>query len=495
MTNHYQPLLPSAPTVLIRTPYGRSGIIGLATGRVLAERGFHVLLQSCRGTFGSGGTFQPMRYERDDGLDTIAWIKEQPWFNGTLFTYGPSYVGFTQWAILDAPEVSGALTVVTSSTFRDPTYAGGSFSLDTVLNWATLIRNQASGSTWKFLVGQAGSERRLRTAWNHVPLREADAIGIGTEVPFFREWLANGSDEDYWRERSHDHRVASVTAPICMVGGWYDIFLPWQLADYARLRAAGARPRLVIGAWSHTSRELLARSIREAIAWFRSLSADDTSTGEEDSRRVELYVGGADEWRTFDDWPPPARTEEWFFGPDRTLSTTASEGTELDDFRYDPADPTPSPGGALLTTNAGRVDNAAVEARADVLVYTSAILTEDVEAIGPVTAEIRLRSSSPHFDVFVRICDVAPDGRSENICDGLARVVATGAESITEVELWPTAYRWKAGHRIRVQVAGAAHPRYARNPGTGEPLGTGTDMHAVEHVVLQPSLIRLPRSI
>jgi uncharacterized protein len=127
-----------------------------------------------------------------------------------------------------------------------------------------------------------------------------------------------------------------------------------------------------------------------------------------------------------------------------------------------------------------------------VLVFTSAVLTEDVEAIGGVSAEIRLRSTGSHFDVFVRICDVGPDGRSENICDGLTRVDEAPADGVVHVELWPTAYRWKAGHRIRVQVAGGAHPRYARNPGTGAPLGAPTEMRAVEHTLASPSLIRLP---
>ena len=238
------------------------------------------------------------------------------------------------------------------------------------------------------------------------------------------------------------------------------------------------------------SRGLLARSIRESVNWFGELRRGDRT-----SAHVELYVGGADEWRTYDDWPPAARTQEWFLGPDRTLATAASGGGELDRFRYDPADPTPSPGGPLLTPDAGRVDNTAVEARDDVLVYTSDALVEDVEAIGPVTAEIRLRSSGRYFDVFVRLCDVGPDGRSENICDGLTRVVADQPESVVDVQLWPTAYRWRAGHRIRVQIAGAAHPRYARNRGTGEPLGTGTALQAVEHTVLSPSLIRLPRPV
>jgi uncharacterized protein len=493
-TSHYAPRTESAATILVRTPYGRKGLAGLVTGRLLAERGFHVVVQSCRGTFDSGGEFRPMRHERDDGLDTIAWIEKQPWFDGHLFTYGPSYVGFTQWAIADSPAITGMLTAVTASSFRAPTYAGGGFSLDTVLNWATLMTNQ-SGSALSFAVKQSRSRSRLLRAWEHRPLTGADTVATGREVPFFQEWLAAAADDEYWRERGHDQRVPAVTAPVCMVGGWYDIFLPWQLADHAALRAAGATPRLVVGDWSHTSRELFARSIREGVAWFRALTSGDGTAAP-----VELYVTGAQEWRTFPDWPPPAGTVSWFLGPDRGLTTSPAPVAEPDRFRFDPADPTPSPGGALLTAGAGRVDNADVEARDDVLVYTSAVMAEDVETIGPLRAEIRLRSSVPFFDVHVRVCDVDPSGRSENISDGLTRVhdpdgtPADGIRAVT-VHLWPVAHRFRTGHRIRLQVSGGAHPRVARNPGTGAPLGEDDRMCPVDQEVFldrdRPSVLLL----
>lgn len=496
-TDHYAPRLESAPTVLIRTPYGRRGVLGLVSGRVLAERGFHVVLQSCRGTFDSGGTFAPMRHEHDDGLDTLAWLEKQQWFDGSLFTYGPSYVGFTQWAIAaDAgPMLKGMLTAVTASSFRDPTYAGGSFSLDTILNWATLMNNQG-GSLLSFARKQSRTQPLLRKAWMHLPLAEADSVAAGAEVDFFQEWLARATDEPYWVERNHDRQIERTSAAVCMVGGWYDIFLPWQLADYARLRRAGHQPRLVIGPWSHASRELFGQSMREGIAWFRA-HADGPKP--DAHAPVHLYVAGADEWRDYATWPPAGGTREWSIRPGGVLvdaeaggSTPASHVT-ADRFRYDPADPTPSPGGPLLTAGGGRRDNTLVEARDDVLVYTGEPLATAVEVIGAVTATIRVRSSSAHFDIFVRVCDVNPKGRSENICDGLIRCgdeVPVDPDGVRQVNvaLWPTAYRWRPGHRIRVQVAGGAHPRYARNPGTGEPLGTATRLSNVEHDMLGGTL-------
>jgi putative CocE/NonD family hydrolase len=499
-TDHWEPRLRPAPTIMIRTPYGRSGVIGLVSGRVLAERGFHVVLQSCRGTFDSGGEFDPMRHEREDGLDTVAWIGRQPWFDGNLFTFGPSYLGFTQWAIAaDAgPALKGMLTVVTASTFRDPTYAGGAYSLDTILNWVTITANQG-GSLLSFAYKQSRAQARLRRAWSHLPLSEVDGVVTGREIRFFQEWLKHAEPGDpYWDLRGNPD-LAKVQAPVCMVGGWYDIFLPWQLRDYATLRAAGAAPRLVIGPWTHADLGLLGVSLREGIAWFRAALNGGTPSG------VRVHIGGTGEWRDLPEWPPATGTTPWYLhGGGRLAPSAPAVPAPPGRFRYDPADPTPSPGGPLLTREAGRTDNRAVEARPDVLVHTSEPLAADLEVLGPVEALVHVRASSEFFDVFVRLCEVEPDGRSENICDGLVRVSpgmfppeADGVRPV-EVELWPTGYVFRRGHRIRVQLAGAAHPRYARNTGTGEPLGTAARLRPVDievyHDPEHPSALRLPVS-
>jgi uncharacterized protein len=503
-TDHYAPALPDAPTVLVRTPYGRGGANAVAA-RVLAERGFHVVVSSCRGTAGSTGVFDPMRHERDDGLDTVEWLRRQPWFTGRLGTFGPSYVGYTQWAIADVPELAAMATAVTSSQFRDPTYAGESFALFTTLAWASLLSAQAGpwlANTVEVLRGQP----KLRQALSHLPLNEADLLATGEEVAFFRRWLSlAGTPEadDYWSNLNHDHRVGAVSAPVLMIGGWHDIFLPWQLKDYAMLRAAGARPHLTIGPWTHGSRGLLATTLREGVGWLRAhLRGED----ELRDRPVRLYVEGAGVWRDYDDWPPQdTGRHSWFLQRNGGLSATSPHlsTSDADTFRYDPADPTPSAGGPLLLANvSGPKDNRAVEARPDVLVYSSGVLDTDVEAIGPVSATVHVRSSRPYFDVFVRLCDVEPSGRSLNVCDGLVRVRPSRYPSDTDgvravdVELWPAAHSFRAGHRVRVQVSGGAHPRYARNSGTDQPLGSAVDMRPVSvevfHDADRPSAVHLP---
>ncbi|HEY9241391.1 MAG TPA: CocE/NonD family hydrolase [Streptosporangiaceae bacterium] len=165
----------------------------------------------------------------------------------------------------------------------------------------------------------------------------------------------------------------------------------------------------------------------------------------------------------------------------------------MSSFRYDPADPTPSVGGQLVTGQAGAQDNRALEARPDVLVFTSGPLPADLEVIGPVSARLRVRASGPHFDLFARLCDVDGRGRSRNVCDGLIRHVPAAGQDGPEYEMpeyemtvpmSATAYRFRAGHRLRLQVSGGAHPRFARNTGTGEPPATATRLQPVQLEIL-----------
>jgi putative CocE/NonD family hydrolase len=194
----------------------------------------------------------------------------------------------------------------------------------------------------------------------------------------------------------------------------------------------------------------------------------------------------------------------WHLQPGRLLHTRLPRVSAPDRYRYDPANPTPSVGGTLLASSGGPRDNRALERRSDVLVYTSAALVRDLEVIGPVTAELCVRSSLEHTDFFVRLCDVEPSGKSRNICDGLQRLIPTawrrGADGVSavDVHLWPAAHVFRRGHRVRVQVSSGAHPRFARNLGGGEPLPTAVNMRAADqeiwHDPEHPSAIVLPIS-
>jgi putative CocE/NonD family hydrolase len=245
----------------------------------------------------------------------------------------------------------------------------------------------------------------------------------------------------------------------------------------------------------------MAEQLRDSFAWLGAHFSGDRSRLRADP--VRLYVMGANEWRGFPAWPPPGYAPEtWHLHAGGRLARAAPAASEPDRYRYDPADPTPIAGGTLLSAAGGRRDQRATEARRDVLTYTSDPLEHDVEVIGEVAAEIYAASSTGCFDVFVRLCDVDERGRSTNVCDGLVRVEPGGARPRADgtwgvhVALWPTAQRFRRGHRIRVQVASGAHPRFARNLGCGEPLATATALRASEQAIHHgpehPSAIVLP---
>jgi putative CocE/NonD family hydrolase len=465
------------PTVVVRSPYGRRQFVGLLLGRLLAERGFQVVVQSVRGTFGSGGEFDPFN-ERADGLGTLAWLRAQPWHAGRVATIGPSYLGLVQWAIAEpAGEELAAMAIqVSASQFYDETYAGGSVSLETVASWLVLIafqeRRLAPVSINRGL-------RALRKALSETQLGEIDVRVTGAEVMWLRNALQHpGRDSDHWLRRDYSGSVAEVLAPVSFVGGWHDILLPWMLEDFKVLQGAGRSPQLLIGPWTHISPELTAAGEREGIAWMRAhLLGDDRLVRDSKVRLMVTGEGGG--WRELERWPPDdTEARNLYLGSDRALGdeppTRARPQPPVFDYRYDPADPTPSLGGAVLLAREPVVDNAELEQRDDVLTFTTEPLTEPVEAVGEVWAELWARAQPPHFDLFVRVCEVGADGVSRNVCDGL-RSVEPDRAPISEdgiahvvVELWPTAHRFAAGSQIRVQVSSGAHPRFARNPGTGE---------------------------
>jgi putative CocE/NonD family hydrolase len=498
------------PTVLVRSPYGRRQVLGLLFGRLFAERGFQVVVQSVRGTFGSGGTFTPFD-ERADGAATLRWLRAQPWHAGRVATMGPSYLGLVQWALAaDAgDELAGMAVQVSASQFHGQTYAGGSVSLETVASWLVIIAAQE-----RRLAPLAINRglRSLNGLLGEHPLVGLDELATGAPVAWLREGFEQpGRDGEYWARRDFSVTVAQVSAPVSFVGGWHDILLPWMLDDFRALQDAGRGPRLRIGPWVHTSPELMAVGHRDGIAFLRAQLLGDDRLLRAEGRQLPVALRLTGEGRVRRElaaWPPAEATlTAWYLHGDGRLGTTApadGEPAGVDRYRYDPADPTPSFGGPVLMSRDAVVDNGPLEARDDVLTFTTEPLTATLEAIGRPSVEIWAQASAPGFDVFARICDVDASGVSRNVCDALHSVdperdrpAADGSVRV-RFELWPLGHRFAAGHRIRLQISSGAHPRYARNPGTGEdPASAALEtMRAVDIEIQRdaahPSAVRLP---
>jgi len=519
-TDRYWPQTPGPyPTVLVRTPYGRgleapgfNGLGMIIAAQAFASRGFATVVQTVRGRFDSDGVFDPRVNEPADGRATMQWIAEQPWFGGALGLWGQSYLGFVQWAIAaDAPPYLKAIVPAFTGAAAAPRYyPDGAFALRSTLEWLHVLdgANIPARARWRAVLR---SSRRmnpkilaqaLSPAVTHLPLIETDARVVGKPVPFYQEMLIHRPSADpYWQVRDFSSGLPRINAAISLMGGWYDLFLHDLLSDYQALRAAGKSPEVTIGPWTHTSLSGLVASLREGICWFDIHL--NGNTGLERKQSVRLYLMGANEWRDYESWPPPARERSYFLHTDGELHLgTPSDDEPPDAYRYDPADPTPALGGPVLMPPNGPMDNRSLEARRDVLSYTSGPLPADLDVIGPVRLALYVRSSATHTDFFGRLCDVHPDGRSINVCDGLLRVApgvgqrqADGSLRI-EVDMWATAQRFKRGHRLRLLVASAQHPRWARNLNTGEPAATSTRMvpadQTIYHDAAHPSALMVP---
>ncbi len=470
------------PTILIRSPYGRNEAAGPAAwivsfaARRFAERGYIVLAQDVRGRFDSPGEFDPFRHEAADGRATLAWIEAQPWFNGLVGMWGPSYLGYVQWAVApQAPLYLKALAPAMSG-MRLPMMGArdGAMGTDLQLRWIhTLDVMQRARSPFHWLhasrLTQAAKNRAMRRAARITNLCQADRAITGRTVPFFQDWLAHPQlDDPYWQAVDPSRQVDQMSAPAHLVGGWYDILLRETVEDYLALRRAGRTPYLTIGPWRHTDTAGLIESLRQSLVWFDAHLKGDRRWLR--AKPVRVYVMGKDEWREFETWPPPARSQSFWLHPGQELHPEPPPvDSPPDQYTYDPRHPTPAVGGNLYGAHAGRVDNRRLEARADVLTYTTPPLEADLCHIGTAHLSLHARSDQESCDFFVRLCDVHPNGASFNICDGFLRLPPGGPERQpdgslrVEMDLWPTAHCFQRGHRLRLLIASAAHPRWHRN--------------------------------
>lgn len=496
-TDHYFPRAEGDfPTLLVRSPYGRGLPWSPMFGVLYAEQGFHVVLQSCRGTGGSGGRFDVWRDEAADGQAAMAWLREQPWFNGTLGTVGPSYLGYVQWALaLDPPPELKAMVVQVG--LHDPHaffHAGGAFHLENALAVGAGMTYQHQGIA-PLVKAMLRLQRRLHKITTAQPLRGAYVSALG-EVPWLDGAMTHpDADDPYWHGTSTGKVAERLNVPTALIGGWHDVFADQTFEQYGRLRRAGCETALLVGPWTHNSamQQGWSEVFAESLAWLRAHLCDDPSGLRPTTVRV--HVGGeGGAWRDLDDWPLPTRTASWFPTPDgHLIRQPPTDGSPLTSFRYDPADPTPSVGGPLLSRTAGPRDNTALEAREDVLTFTGPPLAEPMDILGPVSARLRISTDTGHADVFARLCDVDARGRSTNICDGLSRLRTADQEpSEITVPMSSTAHRFATGHRIRLQISGGAHPRYARNPGTGEPPAEATSFTPVRITLHADSELTLP---
>jgi predicted acyl esterase len=501
MTDLYLPMEGETfPAVLLRTPYGSKQEGWIGKGMIAA--GYAVVVQNVRGMNGSGGSFFPFVYEMGDGMQTVQWILNQPWSNGKILLYGTSYQGFSAFEIARTGHPA-LVALIHTSAFSDlvPFMShGGAFHLMAHLRWF-----------YSYAAGQPDP-----------PLEAWDAIYRSVPIAdFFR-----GAEALMEEVATEPYDYESIRIPVLHITGWYDYIYPNVIQTYEALNTSSSADRLQhlwLGPWAHNDmlNGITAVGdedfgpeakmgtdwvVERATQWFNHALKVDEGIARE--KAVNVFVMGDNEWHQFDVWPPAELDyQKWYIDcGERANSATGSGvlGRDLpslgkqDTFVFDPNDPVPTMGGANFhfpPKNIGPRDQSQIEARNDVLVYTSAPLADDLLIVGPIKAVVYAATEGPDTDFTAKLTVVHPDGYVRNVEDGILRGRYLNAPSGTpqmlnpgqvyrfEIDCGATALRVKAGERLRVEVSSSNFPKYDRNPNTGvEPL-EATEFVAVTQTV------------
>ncbi len=489
------------PVILIRTPYDKNGMGGV--GADGARRGYAMVIQDTRGRFASKGENLPFEGDywgvHQDGYDTLEWLGKQPWCNGKIGTFGGSALGITQLGM--AGTGTSRLTcqyieVATPNFYQQAVFPGGVFKKAMIEDW-------------------------LRGT-NHSP----ESLKIWTSHPTY---------DAFWRARDLTTRWEKVNAPALHIGGWYDIFTQGTIDSFLGYQTKGGpkargKQKLVIGPWTHgaflpSAGELTypnaadpPNNLRDPWPWFDHYLKGE-SNGVADLPTVTYYVMGdvsdpkapGNIWRTADRWPPvETQPDAFYFHADRTLSTVRPGDDAPATYAYDPHDPVPTIGGPQLTLPPGPHDQRAIESRPDVLTFTSEPLRAPLEVTGRVRVTLWASSDAPDTDFFARLCDVYPDGRSMNVCEGQLcarfregfaqeKLLKPGQVYPFTIDLWSTSIIFNQGHRLRVQITSSSAPGYDPNPNTGAPFRADDRARVARNTIYldekHPSQILLPVAV
>ncbi len=492
----YTPTGPVKGTVLVRSPYGFGMFIGTMTGGVLAARGYRMVLARCRGTFGSGGEFDPMRHEVDDGADTVEWMRNQPWFDGRFATHGGSYLAFTQWALLmdPPPELVAAVISISPHDFYASSYKGGAFSLGDFLGWTDQVRRQEEPNFAKLVLGHAKAQRTVPAASAELPLSRGGEQLLEGGAPWYAQWISHRDPDDpFWAPMRLGDALDRVQCPVLLQSGWQDVFVDQTMEQYERLHARGVDVALTVGPWTHIEPATKGRDfvVNEILDWLDEHLADSGVRSR--PTPVHLFVtGAAQQWRDLPAWPPATTDRVFHLRPNGGLGDDPAPAGSTATFTYDPADPTPTIGGPTLLRG-GYKDDSALASRRDAVTFTTDPLNRPLEVIGYPTVELAHTTDNPYADVFVRVSDVDASGASTNVTEGFLRLGPADANGIVHLRLDPIAHRFGARHRIRLVVAGGSFPHWERNLGTADDPATSSRLALSTRTIdLTESTLTLP---
>ena len=495
------------PVVLTRTPYNKqdAGHYPLWC-QTLTQHGYACVAQDCRGRFESGGIDTVFRDDGRDGRATLEWIAEQDWCNGSIASVGGSAMGLTGYAMAPSapPELKCMVAAVATPDIYEHIFShGGSVRWELAYNW---------------LVGQGS-------------------------LDIYDEFVSHRLRDDWWQDYHWLASPETVNVKTLHFGGWWDLYIQGPLDSFRAYQhhggdGAAGNQYLIMGPWHHFTLDAdwLAQTFDgdritgdlrfpdnafpggwpfaedgwQLLFDWLGYCLKDEPTGVSSWPHVQVYLMGAvnepgapgNRWLALDDWPPQTVEVPYYLGAQGELTRTVPTADRMT-LEIDPEDPAPTLGGANhfpeievdgREMGIGPLDQRDVEAREDVLTFTTPPLGEAVTVVGRVRCRLWIRPDTPDLDLSVRLTDVYPDGRSMHVLDAVQRArmrcgddrecfLVPGEPTEIEVDLWSTAIIFNAGHRIRVAVAGSNWPRFEINPNDGGDLRTGTP------IVARPELL------
>ena len=496
------------PVVLSRTPYTKTG--SLRAGRDWASRGYVFVAMDVRGRGDSDGEWVPYRNDGRDGYDAVEWCAAQPWSTGKVGTIGGSYNGRIQWftAVLQPPHLAAMIAMVTPS--------------DPFVEWPTGLPLPMDISWYHFTAGHL-LQNMDAVDWSavqrHLPMLTMDSAA-GRPNPYWREEVRHAQLSDWWEPVRYQNKYDRVEVPVLHISGWYDDEQVGTPLNYIGMTTRGpaavrARQHLLMGPWPHAINstaklgavdfgptgqiDLTAVQLRWFDYWLKGVD-----NGVMAEPPVRIFVMGTNAWVSENEWPM-ARTQRTRYylhsggraasaAGDGALSTAVPAREPPDAWTDDPANPVTFITEPSFAQIGGPDDYRQVEQRPDVLVYTSDSLTRDLEVCGPIRARLFASSDGRDTDFMVKLLDVWPDGYVERLIDGMVRArfrdgmdrpspIEPGRIYGYDVDVWNTCQTFRPGHRIRVEVASTAFPKYDVNPNTGETLGQTTTSRVARQAV------------
>jgi uncharacterized protein len=533
------------PVILIRLPYNKSRYGGAVNpARFFASQGYVVAVQDKRGKFGSQGDYIISAADANDGYDAVSWAASQPWSTGKVGTYGCSYLGESQIMLAKTRHPShvamipqAAAGAIGSAGGRYANFGvqeGGALTLSAGFGW---FRGAGSKDKNAPPAPQVDFAEALR----YLPLIDMQKK-YGGPPSDWENVVSKGPADPWWDRIGYITDKDRFDTPALHVNSWYDFGAAetFYLAGLMRRNGASARARdnqfVIISPTAHCASEAARertivgeRDMGDArlrywdtyLRWF-DYWLKGIDNGITSMPKVQYYLMGKNEWRSAPEWPVPGvRYVRYHLGSggqangrdgDGLLGTTIVTRAGRDRFTYDPANPVPSRGGTVCCTGnpkdqPGAFDQSDLEARPDVLVYTSAALEQGLEVVGPVKAVLYVSSDAKDTDITVKLTDVLPDGRSFNVLEAIQRLryrngfqrplwLERGKIYKIEIDLHAIAHYFAPGHRIRLDISSSSFPLYDRNLNTGGKNYDETAWVKAENVIYHsppyPSHIVLP---